>query len=73
MKQEPNSRGLGIPRLQAGEQVNFELIRWNSESREDGEPYKINNIHSASCARLFEHLNPQHTGYFETRKRRVAA
>lgn len=22
MKQEPNSRGLGIPRLQAGEQVN---------------------------------------------------
>lgn len=45
----------------------------NSEVREEGEPYKINNVYSASCARLFEHLNPQHAGHFETRKRRVAA
>lgn len=51
----------------------FELIRWNSEMREDGEPYKLNNVFSASCARLFDHLNPQHAGYFEFRARRATA
>ena len=51
----------------------FELIRWNSEMREDGEPYKLNNVFSASCARLFDHLNPQHAGHFEFRARRATA
>lgn len=51
----------------------FELIRWNSEMREDGEPCKLNNTHAADCARLFDHLNPQHAGYFEFRQRREAA
>ena len=60
-------------RMRLSAKLIFELIRWNSEVREEGGPYKINNVFSASCARLFEHLNPQHAGHFETRKRRVAA
>ena len=50
----------------------FELIRWNSEVREEGEPYKINNTFATDCAHLFEFLNPQHEGFFEFRQR-VAA
>ena len=51
----------------------FELIRWNTPLREDGEPYKLNNTQASSAARLFDHLNPEHAGYFEFRQRRVAA
>lgn len=50
----------------------FELIRWNSEVREEGEPYKINNTFATDCANLFEHLNPQHEGLFEFRQRAAA-
>ena len=51
----------------------FEQARWNSQVREDGELYKINNTYTADCARLFDHLNPERAGYFEFRQRKVAA
>ena len=50
----------------------FELIRWNTATSEAGQ-YKINNTSAASCARLFDHLNPDYAGAFEFRQRRVAA
>lgn len=51
----------------------FELIRWNTAIREEGEPYKINNSHASDYARLFDCMNPQHAGYFEFRQRREMA
>lgn len=51
----------------------FELIRWNTAIREEGEPYKLNNVFSADCARLFDRMHPEKAGFFEFRQRREAA
>ena len=56
-------------RLRLSAKFLFELIRWNTAIREEGEPYKINNTHAADCARLFERLNHSKTGFFEFRQR----
>ena len=46
----------------------FELIRWNTQISEQ-DTYKLNNSMASSAARLFDHLNPEHAGYFEFRQR----
>lgn len=51
----------------------FELIRWRTAVREAGEIYKLNNSMAASCARLFDRMNPAMAGHFEFRNRAVCS
>lgn len=46
----------------------FEVIRWHTQLADDT-PYKLNNIHTPDCARLFDALNPELAGRFEFRVR----
>lgn len=50
----------------------FEMIRWNTQLREDG-PYKLNNSFTTDIARLCAHINPVLKGAFEFRVRSAEA
>lgn len=45
----------------------FQYLRWQTKTAGSGE-FKINNNYIARYVRLFEKRNPQHQGFFKTRK-----
>ena len=56
--------GIDRGRKRLAAKLLFELMRWFTPVREDGAEYKINNNYAPYCARLFDELNPNDTGYF---------
>lgn len=51
-----------------GAKMIWERLRFESPVREDGSPYKLNNIFTPYMARKFMQDFPQHAGIFETRR-----
>lgn len=50
----------------------FESMRFDSDIRENGGAFKLNNTRCADCCRLFALRNPAHAGLFEFRARKAA-
>lgn len=50
----------------------FESMRFDSDIRENGGAFKLNNTRCADCCRLFALRNPGHSDLFEFRGRRAA-
>ncbi|MFB3910469.1 MAG: hypothetical protein ACE15D_18925 [Candidatus Eisenbacteria bacterium] len=50
----------------------FELIRHHTRITENDPKFKLNNIWTPDCARLFGLLHPAHRDFFSTRKRLAA-
>ena len=46
----------------------IERIRWHAEIETRGDVFKINNNHKAYYARYFQHMHPEHDGFFRTRE-----
>jgi len=46
----------------------WERMRWYTLVETVGDPIKLNNNHRAYYARLWMHENPQHAGFFRTRR-----
>ena len=48
----------------------FEVLRWQSAIRTDGDPYKLNNNYRALYARMLMEREPRLAGFFDVRERR---
>ncbi len=51
-----------------GAQTIVEVIRYNTDLKEHGGTFKINNNNVGMFARMFEKLHPEHAGFFRMRK-----